>query len=110
MKKPTLDNKAAYILVGCLGGLGKSLSRFMVDRGARYIVYLSRTCEDRLNVSSAELVKELRNGGVEVKVVAGDVSVKEDVTRAIKLCGGRPIKGAVNAAMVLNVRVSSMEK
>jgi KR domain len=37
----------AYLLVGCLGGLGRSLTTFMMERGARDFVFLSRSGADK---------------------------------------------------------------
>lgn len=38
---------ATYLLVGCLGGLGRSLTSWMMDRGARDFVLLSRSGADK---------------------------------------------------------------
>ncbi|TGO19696.1 hypothetical protein BTUL_0003g01530 [Botrytis tulipae] len=37
---------ASYLLIGCLGGLGRSLTSWMVERGARHLVFLSRSGTD----------------------------------------------------------------
>ncbi|CVK99497.1 uncharacterized protein FMAN_02337 [Fusarium mangiferae] len=44
-RKPDLqlDGSATYLLVGGLGGLGRALSVWMVERGARNLVFLSRS-------------------------------------------------------------------
>lgn len=41
-KRPVeLDNSAAYLLVGRLGGLGRLIARYMVQQGARDLIFLS---------------------------------------------------------------------
>jgi hypothetical protein len=81
----------------------------MVSRGARHFVFLSRSGADK--PEAAALVQELgelartRYPDLTVQVVRGDVSLREDVSRAIA-CAEHPIKGVVQAAMVLKVRNS----
>ena len=81
----------------------------MVSRGARHFVFLSRSGADK--PEAAALVQELREltwaqyPDLTVQVVRGDVSIREDVNRAI-CCAKHPIKGVVQAAMVLKVRPS----
>lgn len=52
--------------------------------------------------AAAEHVKRLAARGVQVTVVKGDVSVLEDVERAVKTIE-EPIAGVVHAAMDLDV-------
>ena len=79
----------------------------MVSRGARHFIFLSRSGADK--PEAAALVYELHElarskyPDLSVQVVRGDVSVREDVSRAIS-CATKPIKGVVQAAMVLKVR------
>jgi NAD(P)-dependent dehydrogenase (short-subunit alcohol dehydrogenase family) len=74
----------------------------MLRRGARRFVFLSRSGADA-KVATL-LVQDLREAGAEVSVIRGDVSVREDVERAIKsVPADRPIRGVINAAMVLQV-------
>lgn len=98
--KTSFDPDATYLLVGCLGGLGQLYSRWMVDRGARNLTYLSRS-----GVAKAEIrdfIAEIENRGVIVHVVKGDVTNLEDVKRAVA-CSGKSVKGVVQAALTLQV-------
>lgn len=97
-----LDSQKVYLLVGCLGGLGRSLSRWMMARGARHFVFLGRSGCDR--PSAQQLVSRLQKAGASVDVVRGDVSKATDVTAAVSasLATGRPIGGVVQAAMGLH--------
>ncbi|KAK2603636.1 hypothetical protein QQS21_004217 [Conoideocrella luteorostrata] len=90
-----------YLLVGCLGGLGRSLSRWMMFRGARKFCFLGRSGCDK--PSAAELVSHLRNAGARVTVVRGDVSCAQDVREAVVASAEEgPIGGVVQAAMGLS--------
>lgn len=91
---------ATYFLVGCLGGLGRSLTSWMMKRGARHFAFLSRSGADSTQASI--LVKELEDAGVSVQVFRGDAGVREDVEAALRgIPEDRPVRGVINAAMVL---------
>ena len=93
-----LDSKKSYILVGCLGGLGRSLSKWMLDRGARSFVFLGRSGCDKS--SAHALVQALRHEGANVEVIRGDVQNRADVDLAVASCP-LPIGGIIQAAMGL---------
>ncbi|KAM7189490.1 hypothetical protein V8F20_010118 [Naviculisporaceae sp. PSN 640] len=96
----TLRGDGTYLLVGCLGGLGRSLTSWMLQRGARHFAFLSRSADDAKEASL--LVQDLRDSGAVVHVIRGDVAIQEDVERAIETVpADRPIRGVINAAMVL---------
>lgn len=83
-------------------------SMWMIARGARNFIFLSRSAADK--PEAAELVRELDDMSkhkhrLNIHVVRGDVSDREDVQRAISYAEGAPIKGVVQAAMVLKVRI-----
>lgn len=92
-----------YVLIGCLGGLGRCLARFMVDRGARNLTFLGRGGADKKE--AAAMIDSLRARGCAVHVVRGDVANKEDVAKAVA-AAGVPVYGMVQGAMALEVRVS----
>lgn len=94
----SFDANATYLLVGCLGGLGRSLTMWMVDRGARDITFLSRSCARGIEVE--EFLAELQRLGVEFKTIKGDVSCAEDVENTVNGCT-KPIKGIIHAALSL---------
>ncbi|KAJ0124007.1 uncharacterized protein J7T55_012480 [Diaporthe amygdali] len=96
----TLPAEATYVLIGCLGGIGRSITRSMFDRGARSFVMLSPSGDDR--PAAKELVAFLRRNDAEVTVVRGDVGRMEDVSAAMAAAPrGRPVRGIVHSAMVL---------
>ena len=103
-KRPTLKFRpdATYLLVGCLGGLGRSLTSWMMERGARRFAFLSRSGTD--SEQAAILVRDIEAAGVSVQVVRGDATSRDDVDRALKgIPAEYPVRGVVQAAMVLRV-------
>ncbi|KAM3427390.1 hypothetical protein MY4824_009476 [Beauveria thailandica] len=93
------DPAAAYLLVGGLGGLGRSLAMWMVERGARRLVFLSRSGADR--PEAVTLVSDLEAVGASPKVVCCDVTCKEAVASAVSDISFRyQVKGVIHAAMV----------
>jgi acyl transferase domain-containing protein len=95
------SSESSYLLIGCLGGLGRSLIRWMFSRGARHFVFLSRSGTD--NPEAAEFVIELEKLGGKPIVVKGDVSIRSDVDQAIQQAKS-PIRGVMQLAMALIVR------
>ncbi|GAW17215.1 hypothetical protein ANO14919_066680 [Xylariales sp. No.14919] len=91
---------ATYLLVGCLGGLGRSLTRWMMDCGARHFAFISRSGIDK--PEAARLVADIQLSGASTQVLRADASDEEDVARIVaSLQAQRPIHGVVHAAMVL---------
>ncbi|KAF8246071.1 ketoacyl-synt-domain-containing protein [Wilcoxina mikolae CBS 423.85] len=95
-KRLTFRDDGTYMIVGGLGGLGRSIAPFMVERGARHLLIMSRSGAGSANAAS--LVDQLRKFGVKVTIVKGDVSRKEDVARAVKEVT-LPIVGVIQAPM-----------
>lgn len=101
-KRLVFSPNSTYLLVGCLGGLGRSLTSWMMKSGARRFTFLSRSGADAK--SAALLVKDLEEAGAFVQVVRGDATSRADVVRAVQGVEAKyPIKGVVHAAMVLRV-------
>lgn len=98
-KKPIqLNSSGAYLLVGGLGGLGRAISTWMVQHGARHLIYLSRTAGS--SVPHQEFAQELASMDCRVDFVQGSVSNIEDVTTAIKRAQGR-LRGILQMSMML---------
>ncbi len=73
----------------------------MVQRGARHLVYLSRTGATK---PEAQLfLNDLQSQSVDAKVQKGDVLNLQDVKDAVS-ASERPIKGVIQGALTLNVR------
>ncbi|KAJ5204653.1 polyketide synthase [Penicillium cinerascens] len=98
--KVRFSSDSAYILVGCLGGLGRSLTTWMLERGCRDFVFLSRS--GTATAEAAGVVKRLEEAGASVGVFCVDASDEAAVTRVVAdVSSTRPIRGVIDAAMVL---------
>ena len=65
------DAEKAYLMVGCLGGIGRSLSKWMLALGARRFFLPSRSGVRK--TEAKELVEDLEQAGGRVTVIQGDV-------------------------------------
>ena len=94
----------SYILSGCLGGIGRSISKCMLNQGARKFVFIGRSGLKK--DAARRLVQDLEDAGAQVQVVQGDVSKYEDAKRCADAVEGK-IGGVVQAAMGPDVNYSS---
>ncbi|KAI1751035.1 hypothetical protein F4782DRAFT_201506 [Xylaria castorea] len=91
---------ATYLLVGCLGGLGRSLTRWMMECGARHFAFISRSGIDK--PEAARLIADIELSGASTQVLRADASDEEAVAKIVtSLQALRPVRGVVHAAMVL---------
>lgn len=93
-----LSSLASYLLVGGLGGLGRSISICMVEHGARHLIYLSRSAG--MGPTDELFIHELESMGCEVQIVQGSITNSVDVTRAMKEAT-HPLKGIIQMSMIL---------
>lgn len=93
---------ACYLLAGGIGGLGRVISVWMVENGARSILCLSRSAKE--SPETAPFFDELRAMGCEVLTFAGSVTESSDVEAAVKQAT-RPIAGVMQMSAVMRVCV-----
>jgi NAD(P)-dependent dehydrogenase (short-subunit alcohol dehydrogenase family) len=102
--KYSLDPSGSYVIAGGFGGLGRSAARWMVAKGAKKLILLSRS--GPISKAAMDLVHELVNRGVQLETPKCDVTDVKSLTKALsqseELLG--PIRGCLQATMVLNVR------
>lgn len=91
-------------MVGGLGGLGRSISPWMISCGARRFIFFNRSGIDKPEAKS--LVQNLHAQGAYVTVIRGDVCRYEDVERAVE-AGDYPIGGVIQAALALGEAIWS---
>ncbi|KAL8376833.1 hypothetical protein RB595_007791 [Gaeumannomyces hyphopodioides] len=94
----SFSGSASYLMIGGLGGIGRAVSTWMADYGAREIIYMSRSAG--LTNKDDAFVRELEGMGCKAKLVAGDVTKLEDVERAMA-AATLPLKGVVQMSMVV---------
>ena len=96
---------ACYVLVGGLGGLGRVISTWMVENGARNIIFLSRSARE--GTETKHFFDELRAQGCEVVTFAGSVTSLSDVQAAVKQAT-RPVAGIMQMSAVMRVCISPL--
>lgn len=97
--KLQLQPHVSYLLTGGLGGLGKVISTWLVERGARSLVFLSRSARSAENL---KFIRELESTGCVVTVVSGKAESPKDMHEAI-LKAPSAVRGVIHLAMVLKV-------
>ncbi|KAH6645861.1 hypothetical protein BKA67DRAFT_668597 [Truncatella angustata] len=97
-----LSSEGSYLIVGGLGGIGKSVAQMLVDKGARYLILMSRSAASP-SAENAAFLEALQSSGTVVSLKSCDVSQKNDVAQALAECAQSmpPIKGVIQSAMVL---------
>ncbi|TGJ81386.1 hypothetical protein E0Z10_g7369 [Xylaria hypoxylon] len=96
------DPRASYVVAGGFGGLGRAIIKWMADRGAKHLVILSRS--GPVSEAAAELVSNLTAQGVIVFAPKCDASSATALVEVLSESEARsmpPIKGCINASMVL---------
>ncbi|KAI1651898.1 uncharacterized protein F4817DRAFT_311507 [Daldinia loculata] len=95
------DENASYLIAGGSGGVGRAITRWMVDRGAKHLIIPSRS--GAKSKAAAETVAELRARGVNVYAPRCDVSSEISLAYVLEECSHTmpPIKGCINATVVL---------
>lgn len=100
-RAPKLSPTGVYLLVGGLGGLGRSLATKLVSLGARRLCFLSRSGADSTNAQA--LIRRLEQQQVQVRAYKCDVGDEVSVVSAISRCTRElgKVRGAFQCAMVL---------
>lgn len=98
-----LSGDATYIIIGGTGGLGRSMTKKMVQRGARNVVLLSRS--GKVTEELATLIEQSKADGATVHVKSCDVGDEASVNALVAEIQKDlpPIRGVIHAAMVLRV-------
>ncbi|MEX1044689.1 MAG: SDR family NAD(P)-dependent oxidoreductase [Chthoniobacterales bacterium] len=97
-----VDAEALYLVTGGFGGFGRSLARWLAEKGARHLVLTSR--QGAAAPGADEFIAELHAAGTEVLAVAADIGTPEgaDAVMTRIRAAGRPLKGVFHLAMVLD--------
>lgn len=97
-----LDSKKTYLIVGGLGGLGRHIARWMVNRGAANLILLTRSGGSGSKAAQHFLAK-LKAQGVRVEAPPCDVVDALALKGLLDRCAidMPPIKGCIQGSMVL---------
>ncbi|KAL4788911.1 putative polyketide synthase [Aspergillus venezuelensis] len=97
----TFPSDASYVIAGGLGGLGRLFARWMVQRGARYLILLSRSGPQ--STAAQELIADLESQGVFVSTPLVDIGNLATLQKTLDELGSvmPPIRGCIQAAVAL---------
>ena len=103
-----LDRNATYILVGGLGGLGRSLAKLLVENGARNIAFISRSGTD--TEEKIQLLNLLGSQGCLAKSYSCDICDKTQLALILDQISSEMahIRGVIQAAAVIKVSIHSL--
>ncbi|KAJ5424596.1 Acyl transferase/acyl hydrolase/lysophospholipase [Penicillium cf. griseofulvum] len=99
---PSFRSNGAYLLIGGLGGIGQSVSTWMVEQNVRELIFLSRSAGK--SKEDQAFIRELEAQSCRVICVAGNVTNLEDVKEAVSACT-RPLAGVLQMAVDLKDRL-----
>ncbi|MCJ1398962.1 hypothetical protein MMC11_002163 [Xylographa trunciseda] len=96
------DEHSSYLIAGGLGGLGRSAARWMVSRGVRNLILLSRS--GARSETAVALIEELKSKGAHVEAPACDVTKLDMLRTVLESCAKTmpPVKGVIQGSMVLS--------
>ena len=92
---------ATYLITGGHGGLGLAVARWLVEKGARNLVLLSRS---GASPTGEEVAADLAAQGATVATIQADISNESDLARALSEIRNTmpPLRGVIHAAGVLD--------
>jgi NAD(P)-dependent dehydrogenase (short-subunit alcohol dehydrogenase family) len=101
-----LSQNATYLIAGGLGGQGRSIIRWMVSRGARHFLVLSR--QGAVSEEAKAFVQEMVAEGINIQTPACDISNRLSLVEVLRAAKATmpAIKGCIQAAMALKVRIN----
>ncbi|PVH93893.1 ketoacyl-synt-domain-containing protein [Periconia macrospinosa] len=96
-----LDPDATYLIAGGFGGLGRSAARWMVSKGARNLILLSRS--GPISESARALIEELESKDIRVAAKACDIGDEVALAALLDDCASHmpPVRGCLQGTMVL---------
>ncbi|HZC45887.1 MAG TPA: SDR family NAD(P)-dependent oxidoreductase, partial [Candidatus Acidoferrum sp.] len=102
VSKFEIKSDGCYLITGAFGGFGKVLANWLVQSGARDLILSSRS--GAATPEAKQFVNSLRDQGITVRVVKGDVGSSDDVARLFDeiLKTDQPLRGVFHLAMVLD--------
>jgi NAD(P)-dependent dehydrogenase (short-subunit alcohol dehydrogenase family) len=100
----TLDESATYVVAGGLGGIGQIILEWLANKGAKNIIAPSRSGAS--SMSALNIILRLRKQGIRVECPLCDVSSSNELASMLDTYANDmpPIKGCINASMVLQVK------
>lgn len=97
------DPNSTYVLTGGLGGVGRAIALWMIEKGAKNIAIVSRNAES--HPQGPSLVQFAEEKGCKVYIRNVDISDEKSLLEFLShaACTIPPIKGVIQGAMILEV-------
>jgi NAD(P)-dependent dehydrogenase (short-subunit alcohol dehydrogenase family) len=103
--------QGSYIITGGTGGLGRALTRRLIEMGAKFVVLVSRSGGDQSSGSDlSALISWASTNGAKLFVAACDVSEATELDSLLKTLASNDFpdpSGVIHGAMVLQVSIHS---
>ena len=98
-----LRQDASYLLIGGLGGIGRAIAFWMIQQGAKHLIFASPSGSEK--PKAKETIALLKEQGTQVSVFKCDVSNRIDIERVLEQSRTNmpPIRGLIHAALVPKV-------
>ncbi|KAK3302901.1 putative polyketide synthase [Chaetomium strumarium] len=99
----TFSPDASFVIAGGLGAMGRIIARWMVSKGARHLVLLSRRGLQADDAKITEFARDLESSGAQLYCPPCDVADADSLRAVLAHCRAHlpPIRGCIQAAMVL---------
>jgi surfactin synthase thioesterase subunit/acyl carrier protein/NADP-dependent 3-hydroxy acid dehydrogenase YdfG len=100
-QSPSVREDATYLVTGGLGMLGRSVTKWLISKGAKQVILTGRNANPD---TAKELFSAKEVDGASIEVVACDISRHDDVRRLMRTIGKKfpPLKGVVHSVGVLD--------
>jgi NADPH:quinone reductase-like Zn-dependent oxidoreductase len=94
---------STYLLSGGLGGIGRTIAYWMIEKGAKNILICSRNAASHAEATA--LVESGKAKGCNVHIQNCDVSDEKSLVKLLNDCQGAmpPVRGVIQGAMQLDV-------
>lgn len=98
------DSQSTYLIAGGLGGLGREMARWLVKRGATYLILPSRS--GPRTPEARQLLAEFASEKVYVDTPRCDLTDRNALRSMLVRCSEKmpPIRGCIQSTMVMTVR------
>ncbi|KAI0403571.1 polyketide synthase [Xylaria palmicola] len=96
---PRLHHDGRYMLIGAVGDLMIHIARWMVQNGARHLIFVGP--HPLAQDDHAGFFNELMAAGVTAEQLEGNASSMNDVRQAVSAVGTLPLRGVIHVAMKL---------
>ena len=98
-KTGVASEDASYLITGGTGGIGRSITRWLVHQGAKHVILASRRGMGQKGIS--DFLQDLETCGCNITVKKCDIANRAEVENMIEDCTRTlpPIRGVIHSAM-----------